>query len=42
MGTPFEVKEGKWVGAKIGFFNMRPESKNDAAFLDIDWIRFTK
>ena len=41
MGTPFEVKEGKWVGAKIGFFNMRPESKNDAAFLDIDWIRFT-
>lgn len=42
MGTPFEVKEGKWVGAKIGFFNMRPETKNDAAFLDIDWIRFTK
>ncbi|SDZ76077.1 Beta-xylosidase [Segatella bryantii] len=42
MGTPFEVKEGKWVGAKIGFFNMRPETKNDAAFLDIDWIKFTK
>lgn len=42
LGTPFEVKEGKWIGAKLGYFNCRPEVKNDAAFLDVDFIRFTK
>lgn len=41
-GPVFEVKEGKWIGAKLGFFNCRPGVKNDAAFLDIDWIRLTK
>ena len=40
LGEEFTAREGKWIGAKLGFFNVRPESKNDAAFLDIDWIRF--
>ncbi|MBQ0056147.1 MAG: glycoside hydrolase 43 family protein [Bacteroidales bacterium] len=40
VGEPFEVKEGKWIGAKLGFFNSRPTVKNDGAMLDIDWIRF--
>lgn len=42
IGTPFTVKEGKWIGAKVGYFNCRSSVSNDAAFLDIDWIRFTK
>lgn len=42
FGTPFEVKEGQWIGAKLGFYCMRPGVKNDSPFFDIDWIRFSK
>ncbi len=42
LGTPFEVKEGRWIGAKLGFYNTRPDKSNDGAFLDIDWIHFNK
>ena len=41
IGNPFTVKEGKWIGAKLGFFNSRPTKNNDGAFLDVDFIRFT-
>jgi len=40
IGTPFELREGKWIGAKLGFFNTRAGKKNDAAFFDIDYIQF--
>lgn len=42
VGEPFMLREGKWIGAKIGFFNTRSEVKNDAALFDIDWIHFEK
>lgn len=42
IGDTFTVKEGKWIGAKLGFYNSRPSVCNDGAFLDIDWIKFTK
>lgn len=42
VGSPFLMREGKWIGAKVGFFNTRSEKKNDAAFFDIDWIKFNK
>lgn len=42
IGTPFTVKEGKWIGAKIGFYNSRPTSNNDGAFFDVDYIVFEK
>lgn len=42
IGEPFTVKEGKWIGAKLGFYNSRPGKKNDGAFLDIDFIHFEK
>ncbi len=42
FGEPYQVKEGKWIGAKVGFFNCRPTVSNDGAFLDIDWIKFEK
>ena len=42
IGNPFTVREGKWIGAKLGFFNTRTAKKNDAAFFDIDWIHFEK
>lgn len=42
LGTPFRVKEGKWIGAKLGFYSMMPAEKNDAPFFDVDWIHFDK
>lgn len=42
VGVPFKAREGKWIGAKIGFFFMRPTKSNDGGSADIDWIRFEK
>jgi beta-xylosidase len=40
IGTDFKAREGKWIGAKIGFLALREGSINDAGSVDIDWIRF--
>lgn len=40
LGTPFTVVEGRWIGAKLGFYCMRPGKKNDSPFLDVDWVRY--
>ena len=42
VGEPFTIVEGKWIGAKLGFYCMKPASKNDSPFLDVDWIHFVK
>jgi beta-xylosidase len=42
VGVPFKAREGKWIGARVGFFFMRPAQTNDAGTADIDWIRFEK
>ncbi|MCF0180338.1 MAG: glycosyl hydrolase 43 family protein [Bacteroidales bacterium] len=42
LGNPFTVKEGKWIGAKLGFYNSRPTKNNDGAFFDVDYIHFDK
>jgi len=42
VGVPFKAREGRWIGAKIGFFFTRPAKFNDAGSADIDWIRFEK
>lgn len=42
IGTPFKAKEGKWIGAKIGFLALRNEVVNDAGNVAIDWFRITK
>lgn len=39
-GEPFEVKEGKWIGAKLGFYCSRPTKNNDGGWLDVDYIEF--
>lgn len=40
LGVPFKAREGRWIGAKIGFFFSRPGVYNDAGSADIDWFRF--
>ncbi|MDR6969402.1 beta-xylosidase [Flavobacterium arsenatis] len=42
IGIPFTAKEGKWIGAKLGFVALREGFINDAGNLKIDWIRFNK
>lgn len=42
FGKPFTIKEGRWIGAKIGFVALRDGFINDAGNLKIDWIRFNK
>lgn len=42
VGTDFTAKEGKWIGAKLGFLALRNGNINDAGNVNIDWFRITK
>ncbi|MFL6468392.1 MAG: glycoside hydrolase 43 family protein [Pyrinomonadaceae bacterium] len=42
IGTEFKAREGRWIGAKVGFVFTRPAKFNDAGTADIDWFRFEK
>lgn len=42
IGVHFKAREGKWIGAKLGFFYNRFGKFNDAGSVEIDWIRFEK
>lgn len=42
LGTSFQAREGKWIGAKIGLFCTRPAIQtNDGGWVDVDWFRIT-
>lgn len=43
LGETFQVKEGRWIGAKMGLFCSRPAIlSNDGGWVDIDWFRVEK
>ena len=42
VGDSFTAREGKWIGAKIGFLALREGIINDAGSVAIDWFRITK
>lgn len=42
VGVPFKAREGKWIGAKVGFFFNRFGKFNDAGAADVDWFRVDK
>lgn len=43
LGEPFQVREGKWIGAKVGTFCTRPAiTANDGGWADVDWFRINK
>ena len=43
LGTSFRVREGQWIGAKMGTFCTRPHMvTNDGGWVDVDWFRVTK
>ena len=41
-GEPFTMRQGKWIGAKVGFVAAQPSGKEDRGWIDIDWFRMTK
>lgn len=41
-GNTFAMKEGKWIGAKIGLLAEEPDMKGGRGWLDVDWFRITK
>ena len=40
-GEAFQMKQGKWIGAKFGFVSVETDAKADRGWLDADWIRVT-
>jgi beta-xylosidase len=42
VGQPFKAREGRWIGAKVGFYALRNGVINDAGSADIDWFRIGK
>ena len=41
-GDPFTLKEGKWIGAKLGFFAASTVQPGNRGWLDVDWLHITK
>lgn len=42
VGDEFKMREGKWIGAKIGFVAIEPAGKANRGWIDADWFRVTK
>lgn len=40
-GSEFQMREGKWIGAKFGYVSVDEKAKSDRGNLDADWIRVT-
>ena len=41
-GTAFKMREGKWIGAKMGLVAVEYNEKSDSGLLDVDWFRVAK
>ena len=40
--TDFAMREGKWIGAKIGFVAEETNSKGNRGWIDADWFRISR
>ncbi|MCD8164772.1 MAG: glycoside hydrolase 43 family protein [Bacteroides sp.] len=41
-GEPFTAHQGKWIGAKTGFFCVNPHGVSMRGWVDVDWFRIEK
>lgn len=41
-GEKFKMKEGKWIGAKIGLVSYEPDGNTDRGWVEADWFRVSK
>lgn len=42
VGAEFTMRQGKWIGAKMGFVSERLDTKGNRGWIDADWFRVTK
>ncbi len=40
LGKPFQAKSGRWIGAKVGLFNLNPNMQESKGYAKFDWVRF--
>lgn len=38
-GEAFDMRQGKWIGAKFGYVSVETDPKADRGWVDADWIR---
>lgn len=41
VGEPFTARQGKWIGAKVGLFAVKPYMSGNRGWVDVDWFRVT-
>ncbi len=41
-GEEFKMREGKWIGAKIGLVSVEPDENTDRGWVEADWFRVTR
>ena len=41
-GQEFNMRQGKWIGAKFGYVSVETNAKADRGWLDVDWIHVEK
>ena len=39
IGEQFQIKQGKWIGAKMGFFILNKHENSPRSWVDVDWFR---
>jgi beta-xylosidase len=42
VGEEFTARQGKWIGAKVGLFAVKPYNSGNRGWIDADWFRITK
>lgn len=42
VGEKFKMREGKWIGAKIGFVAAEPAGKSNRGWIEADWFHVEK
>ena len=41
-GAPFKMRQGKWIGAKMGFVSETSQTSGNRGWIDADWFRVEK
>ena len=41
VGEQFTTRQGKWIGAKVGLFAVKPYNSGNRGWIDVDWFRVT-
>lgn len=39
IGEPFQARQGKWIGAKMGLFILNATQGSPRSWIDVDWFR---